>query len=653
MQGLAFEKLVDEATKCLFPVLFCHRAMNRAFFLLLSLPLFVGMSHAQNEHFEWLGLDAQPLPTDSIELVPYSGEANDFSGGYAVGDTVGDFHLWTLNGEEFLLSNEVEENKPTILFNGSATCVRFQNDWDQAQSTSPLPWVLEHLETFNWVPVYVAEAHALDTENCPSNCPDLPIPGPHGEYMLQHVTVQDRTDAAQIVMDVMGPDATSTWNFPFDDILIDSPDNLIYSHYFMRPAGIVVIDCDGVVVARGDWLGGFLSSQVNQDFLLNLVNNPPVSQAGCLLVDDSQEPCSENALDSDGDGVCDQAELILGTDPFNPCDLGEEGTDDSDGDGSCDALETLIGTDPLDPCDPVGVDTDGDGFCDLEEDLMGSNPFNACSPSNSDQDGDGYCDNEEIAMGSDMLDPCSPDGTDSDLDGLCNSQELASGSDPNDTCDPFEGDTDGDGLCDHLEGIIGSSAEDPCSPYGEDADGDGFCDMLEAVEGWDADNACSPDGEDLDGDGWCDGMERANGWNESDPCSPMGMDSDQDGLCDMEELLSGWDPEDPCSPNATDVDGDGLCDLLEEINGSDPNSAESTLDIDGLTESDASIQWTESGFQVLCKTCMGGEWVLLDLTGRAVMTGRIESHNVLTVPAGNHVLSVPELGLHEVCPLQR
>ena len=137
MQVQAFEKLVDEATKCLFPVLFCHRAMNRAFLLFLFLPLFVGMAHAQNEHFEWLGLDAQPLHTDSIELMPYSGEANDFSGGYAVGDTVGDFHLWTLNGEEFLLSNEVEENKPTILFNGSATCVRFQNDWDQAQSTSP------------------------------------------------------------------------------------------------------------------------------------------------------------------------------------------------------------------------------------------------------------------------------------------------------------------------------------------------------------------------------------------------------------------------------------------------------------------------------------------------------------------------------------
>ena len=38
-------------------------------------------------------------------------------------------------------------------------------------------------------------------------------------------------------------------------------------------------------------------------------------------------------------------ELLLGTDPFNPCDLGVEGIEDTDGDGNCDALETL-GTDP-------------------------------------------------------------------------------------------------------------------------------------------------------------------------------------------------------------------------------------------------------------------------------------------------------------------
>ena len=653
MQGVQFEKLVDEATECLFPLLFCRRAMIRVFLSLLFLPLFAGVCSAQNEHFEWLGLDAEPLATDSIESLPYSGEANDFSGGYAIGDTVGDFHLWTLNGEEFLLSNEVEEDKPTILFNGSATCVRFQNDWNETQATSPLPWVMEHLDIFNWVPIYVAEAHSLDTENCPSNCPDLPIQGPHGQYMLQHVTVQDRIDAAQVVMDMMGPESNGVWNFPFDDILIDSPDNLIYSHYFLRPAGIVVINCDGVVVDRGDWLGGYLSSQAKQEFLVSLVDNPPVSEVGCLLVENSQEPCNDNSLDSDGDGVCDQAELLLGTDPFNPCDLGDEGDEDSDGDGSCDALEILIGSDPMNPCDPLGIDTDGDGFCDLQEELMGTNPFNACSPSNTDQDGDGYCDNEEDAMGSDATDPCSPDGTDSDLDGLCDSQEFASGSDPNDTCDPYSADNDGDGLCDHLEGIIGSDAQNPCSPYGQDEDGDGYCDVVETIEGWDPLNACSPDGEDLDGDGWCDGMERANGWNEFDPCSPVVIDSDFDGLCDMEEFLSGWDPEDPCSPNATDMDGDGLCDLLEVLNGSDPLSAESTLNVAPNAVSTISVTWTERGFQVDEEHCIGGHWQLLDLTGRTVASGRIDVLNPITVPAGSYVLSFPDFGFNEVCPVQR
>ena len=71
-----------------------------------------------------------PLPTDSIDPLPCSGQANDFSGGCAIGDTVADFHLWSLNGAEFVLSNEVEADKPTIIFNGSITCIRFQNDWN-------------------------------------------------------------------------------------------------------------------------------------------------------------------------------------------------------------------------------------------------------------------------------------------------------------------------------------------------------------------------------------------------------------------------------------------------------------------------------------------------------------------------------------------
>ena len=113
--------------------------------------------------------------------------------------------------------------------------------------------------------------------------------------------------------------------------------------------------------------------------------------------------------DSDGDGVFDAQENVLGTDPNNP---------DTDGDGATDG-EEVNGTDdpstpynpngttsdPLDPCDPVGlsvVDTDGDGLSDCEEVALGTDP------NNPDTDGDGVLDGDEVANGTNPLDICDP-----------------------------------------------------------------------------------------------------------------------------------------------------------------------------------------------------------------------------------------------------
>ena len=610
---------------------------------LAAIPCILG----QNEHFVWLGLNEEPLATDSIDPVPYSGELNEFEGGYALGDTVGDFHLWSLDGEEFLLSNEVDPSKPTIIFNGSATCIRFQNDWDPALSPIQIEWVNQHIDDFNWVPVYVAEAHAMDIENCPSNCPAFPIAGPDGQYLNQHRVVQDRMDAAQMVIDFMGPGSDNQWQFPWDDFLIDSPNNLIYSNFFLRPAGMVVIDCDGVVVVRADWMGTHLQEDANRIFLESLLDTPTNSESNCLLVANSEAPCSEDAPDSDGDGTCDQAELDMGTDPFNPCDLGTEGLDDTDGDGACDALEVYLETDPNNPCEPYNTDTDNDGYCDIEEELMGWNPFNPCSPAAFDTDGDGYCDSEEAALGSDPNDACSPDVIDSDMDGICNSAELANGTDPNNTCDPYGEDSDGDGLCDQIELVIGSGISDPCDPYGSDSDGDGFCDLQEALEGWDMNDACVPNDLDLDGDGWCSGMETASGWSDMDPCNPISTDSDGDGLCDVEELLSGSDPENPCSPFMVDTDGDGWCDMEEILNGTSPTTAESVTAIGVLHGQDVVLTTAAQGFGTDCTDCLGSPWFLLDATGRTVQSGRLEGWNGWAAGPGIHILSLPNLGLYE------
>lgn len=621
----------------------CRLKMIRLFFLTMLGVCLTGASWCQVDHSEWLGPNEMPLPTDSILPLPYSGEANDFSGGYAVGDTVTNFRLWTLAGEEFILSEEVTAEKPIILLDASITCIRFQNDWNPLISPAVNFWVNGHFDDFTWVPIYVGEAHALDIENCPSNCPDLPIAGPHGEYVYQHRTYQDRLDAAQIAVEVMSSEAGQGWNFPFSDMVIDSPDNAIYEHYFLRPAGIVVIDCDGKVLARGDWFGTYLNDIENQLFLEDLVDHPLADDHPCLLGLEADEPCGEDSEDSDGDGTCDEAELLNGTDPFNPCDLAEEGTEDSDGDGACDAMEVWSGTDANDPCDPFGVDTDGDGLCDIQEELNGSNPFNPCSPLEADSDGDGYCDSEELTMGTDPEDSCNPDASDSDQDGLCDSEESAAGSNPQDPCDPHGMDTDGDGICDQLESLLGSSIHDPCDPQVSDEDGDGFCDQEEILSGWDASDPCVPNGLDLDDDGWCAGSELANGWDDLDPCLPIGVDTDGDGMCDIAEFNFGSDVNDPCSPDATDTDGDGFCDLLELLNGSSPFDAESVLQVETLS---ASWQaWAAPGGFILdCSSCAGQVWRLTDASGRKVAHGLSARFNAVSLRPGVYLLHLSETG---------
>ncbi|MFO7661730.1 MAG: hypothetical protein R6X18_03965, partial [Chloroflexota bacterium] len=96
--------------------------------------------------------------------------------------------------------------------------------------------------------------------------------------------------------------------------------------------------------------------------------------------------------DSDGDGLSNAQEAVLGTDPNNP---------DTDGDGVSDGDEVLIyGTNPRNP------DTDGDGLADYQEIFI-----HRTNPLNPDTDGDGIPDGLEVQMGTDPLVPNPPTAT--------------------------------------------------------------------------------------------------------------------------------------------------------------------------------------------------------------------------------------------------
>jgi len=124
-------------------------------------------------------------------------------------------------------------------------------------------------------------------------------------------------------------------------------------------------------------------------------------------------------VDSDGDGLSDEEEKALGTDPLNP---------DTDGDGLGDGLERYAGTDPFKD-DISGIiqcnkflDDDADLLNECEERVIGTDPCVA------DTDGDGLSDFVEVMSGTNPLVP--EDLIDTDRDGVSNADEVTGHTDP-------------------------------------------------------------------------------------------------------------------------------------------------------------------------------------------------------------------------------
>ncbi|MEX2690471.1 MAG: hypothetical protein Q6351_009155 [Candidatus Njordarchaeum guaymaensis] len=95
--------------------------------------------------------------------------------------------------------------------------------------------------------------------------------------------------------------------------------------------------------------------------------------------------------DDDGDGLTDDQELKIGTDPTDS---------DTDDDQMPDGWEVQYGLNPLNSTD-AEEDPDVDSLTNLEEYQYGTNP------QLYDTDGDGFSDGEEIRGGYDPLDPNS------------------------------------------------------------------------------------------------------------------------------------------------------------------------------------------------------------------------------------------------------
>ncbi len=141
-----------------------------------------------------------------------------------------------------------------------------------------------------------------------------------------------------------------------------------------------------------------------------------------LLFDGQSDVVGRASPDTDGDGLDDVEEDLIGTDPRAL---------DTDDDGFNDFIEVLLGTSGFDPLDPSDadctagidrVDTDGDELLDCEERFVGTNRLIP------DTDADGFPDALELRNGTNPV--VDDTRSDLDFDSARNGDELRGHSDP-------------------------------------------------------------------------------------------------------------------------------------------------------------------------------------------------------------------------------
>ena len=290
--------------------------------------------------------------------------------------------------------------------------------------------------------------------------------------------------------------------------------------------------------------------------------------------DPNSKPGEDDQKDTDGDGLPDDKEKELGTDP-NKADTDDDGIDDGDEvDGSKnpfdkDGNKVADGENGA-PTDPTKPDTDGDGTNDGDEVTGSKNDGKPTDPNDAES---------KPGKPAKPSEPGEDDKKDSDGDGLTDDKEKELGTDPN------KADTDNDGIDD------GDEVDGAKNPFDKDGN---------KVEDGKPGAPTDPTKPDTDGDGTNDGDEVTGSKNDGKPTDPN--DPNSKPKKPKKPMIPGlpWGPSWPVPPTkpgddnkGKDSDNDGLTDDQEKELGTDPNKADT--DGDGIKDG-AEVDGSENPF---------------------------------------------------------
>ncbi len=274
----------------------------------------------------------------------------------------------------------------------------------------------------------------------------------------------------EIVLQNTGENELYFWELVFDtNVCIDSVWNARLSENATEGGSCIVKACDdtAVIAPGGEVKIGFGATK-NAD-VQTVIENISLSHTfvNSTVTDEEQEDKEENDKEENDKEENDKEENDK---EENETDYYEKIAEvmqrydestyslDTDGDGLKDCEEEIIGT------DLHAVDTDGDSLSDYDEvykthtdPLVFDSAVPGCSDGEADSDGDGISNIVEIELGTNPL------AADTDDDGISDSDEInIYGTNPNLI------DTDGDGIEDQHELVLGFD------PLKKDSDGDGI-----------------------------------------------------------------------------------------------------------------------------------------------------------------------------------